>query len=102
LKIIISDNAVFHSTKDVDLSNNIILLPFPLYSPELNPTERVCQEIKSKISMKIYDTVVHLENMVIEIINSFSNKDISSLQTTLLLKILITIYLMSKSIKGRL
>jgi len=79
LKIIIIDNAGFHSTKDIELPNNIALIPIPPYSPELNPAERVWQEIKSKIAMKIYDTLDHLENKVVNIINSFSKKDISSL-----------------------
>jgi len=79
LKIIIIDNAGFHSTKNVELPNNIVLIPIPPYSPELNPAERVWQEVKSKISMKIYDKLENLENKVIDIINSFSKNDISSL-----------------------
>ena len=79
LKTIIIDNAGFHSTKNVELPNNIVLLPIPPYSPELNPAERVWQEIKSNISMKIYYTIEHLENKVIDVINSFSKKNITSL-----------------------
>lgn len=79
LKIIVIDNAGFHSTKDIKLPDNIVLLPIPPYSPELNPAERVWQEIKSKTAMKIYDTLDSLESKVIGIINSFTNNDIKSL-----------------------
>lgn len=41
LKIILIDNADFHSTKEVILPENIILMPIPPYSPELNPAEKV-------------------------------------------------------------
>ena len=57
LKILVIDNAAFHSTKDVELPNNIILLPIPAYCPELNPAEKVWQWMKDKIAMKIYDTI---------------------------------------------
>ena len=75
LKIIIIDNAGFHSTKDIKLPNNIVLLSIPPYSPELNPAERIWQEIKAKVAMKIYDTLDILENKVIDIINSFTNDE---------------------------
>lgn len=78
-KIILIDNAGFHSTKGVELPKNIALLPIPPYSPELNPAERVWKEIKSKISMKVFDTLDILENRVIDITNSFKTNDIQSL-----------------------
>jgi transposase len=78
-KIILVDNAGFHSTKDVELPDNIALLPIPPYSPELNPAERVWKEIKSKISMKVFDTLDILENKVIDITNSLGKKEIKSL-----------------------
>lgn len=40
LKIIVIDNASFHSTKDIELPNNIVLLPIPPYCPELNSVEK--------------------------------------------------------------
>lgn len=78
-KILLVDNAGFHSTKDVILPTNIALLPIPPYSPELNPAERVWQEIKSKISMKIFDTLDSLDTKVVKIINSMNNDIIKSL-----------------------
>ncbi|MFL0092012.1 transposase [Tenacibaculum maritimum] len=71
-KIIIIDNAAFHSTKDVKLPNNIILLPIPAYSPELNPAEKVWQYLKDKIAMKIYDTLDILESKIEKIIKNMS------------------------------
>jgi len=43
LKIMVIDNASFHSTKNIELPDNIILLPIPPYCPELNPAEKIWQ-----------------------------------------------------------
>lgn len=46
-KVLVVDNAGFHSLKDRELPGNIGLLRIPPYSPELNPAERVWHYIKS-------------------------------------------------------
>ena len=38
-KIVVIDNAGFHSTKNIEIPDNIFLLNIPPYSPELNPCE---------------------------------------------------------------
>src|SRR5680860_1776910 len=64
LKIIVIDNAAFHSTKDLILPGNIVLMPIPPYCPELNPAEKIWQWMKDKTAMKIYDTLEILENKI--------------------------------------
>jgi transposase len=46
LKIIIIDNAGFHSMKNYQLPENIKLLRIPTYTPELNPSEKIGAYIK--------------------------------------------------------
>ncbi|MFB9056323.1 transposase [Mariniflexile ostreae] len=41
LKIIIIDNSGFHSTENITIPYNIKLFRIPLYTPELNPAEKV-------------------------------------------------------------
>lgn len=79
LKILIIDNAAFHSTKDVELPKNIILFPIPPYSPELNAVEKVWQWMKDKIAMKIYDTLDILEKKLDELLKIADNERIKSL-----------------------
>lgn len=79
LKIIVIDNASFHSTKDVELPDNIILLPIPPYSPELNPAEKIWQWMKDKIAMKIYDTLDDLEQKLENILQTTDNERIKSI-----------------------
>ena len=79
LKIIIIDNAAFHSTKDIILPKNIVLLPIPPYSPELNPAERVWQWMKDKTAMKIYDTIEILEEKLENLLEVLENEITKSL-----------------------
>lgn len=44
-KIVVIDNAGFHSTKNIEVPDNIYLLRIPPYNPELNPCEQVWQYI---------------------------------------------------------
>lgn len=79
LKILIIDNAAFHSTKDVDLPENIILIPIPPYCPELNPAEKMWQWFKDKISMKIYKSLDELEEKLIQLIKATDQYIIKSI-----------------------
>lgn len=79
LKIIVIDNAAFHSTKDIVLPENIVLMPIPPYCPELNPAEKVWQWMKDKIAMKIFDTLETLENKMDQIIENIEGELIKSI-----------------------
>lgn len=45
----ILDNAPAHIASDLMVPENIILLFLPPYSPELNPVERLWQDLKAQI-----------------------------------------------------
>lgn len=47
-KIVVIDNAGFHSTKNIKVPDNIYLLRIPPYTPELNPCEQVWKYIKAR------------------------------------------------------
>ena len=79
LKIIVIDNAAFHSTKDIVLPENIVLMPIPPYWPDLNPAEKVWQWMKDKIAMKIFDTLETLENKMDKIIENLEGDLIKSI-----------------------
>ena len=42
------DNAGWHTAKDLKIPQNIRLVPLPPYSPELNPTEHIWDELREK------------------------------------------------------
>ena len=75
------DGAGFHSTKEMKLPNNIRLLKLPPYCPELNPIERLWQDMKDKISWKIYDNLDILKSNVSEIILGLTKEKIKSISS---------------------
>ena len=79
LKIIVIDNASFHSTKDIVLPNNIVLMPIPPSCPELKPAEKVWQWMKDKIAMKIYDDLETLETKIEQLVEQAENETIKSI-----------------------
>lgn len=79
VKIMVIDNASFHSTKGIQLPENIVLLPIPPYCPELNPAEKVWQWIKDKIAMKIYDTMDSLNDKIEDILKQLNQDRIKSI-----------------------
>jgi len=79
LKILVVDNAAFHSTKEVILPKNIVLLNIPAYCPELNPAEKIWQWMKKNIAMKIYDTLEILEQKIEQLIENLKGELIKSI-----------------------
>jgi len=45
----------------------------PLYSLELNPVERVFQDIKKYFKNKVFDSLDKLEDKLVEVLNSLSD-----------------------------
>lgn len=69
-KIVVIDNAGFHSTKNINVPENIYLLRIPPYNPELNPCEQVWQYIKNRFKNQRFESMESLRqwlgNMVCE------------------------------------
>jgi len=66
LKILIIDNAEFHSTKNISVPENIILVNIPPYNPELNPTEKIWHYIKSRFKNHVFENMKNLKNWLYE------------------------------------
>ena len=51
-----ADQAGWHSAKELRIPDNVILLPLPAYSPELNPVERIWLYLKERyLSHRLLD-----------------------------------------------
>jgi hypothetical protein len=46
--VMVMDSAGWHTTKKLEIPENIIILPLPPYSPELNPTEHIWDYIREQ------------------------------------------------------
>jgi len=78
-KIVVIDNAGFHSTKHIDIPSNIYLLNIPAYCPELNPCEQVWQYIKQRFKNKVFKDIESLKLWLHDMVNSMSNNTIKSI-----------------------
>jgi putative transposase len=77
--IIPLDNASFHTAKKLKIPDNIVLFFQPVYSPELNPIERVWQWIKEQLSWKIFSNLDALKDEVAEILKNATKNVLASL-----------------------
>jgi len=71
--ILIMDNAPSHKSKDLKVPEGIEIEYLPPYSPELNPVERVFQDINKYFKNKVFDSIDKLEDKLVEVLNSLSD-----------------------------
>lgn len=78
-KILIIDNAGFHSTKNINIPQNIYLLNIPPYCPELNPCEQVWKYIKQRFKNNTFSTMRQLKDWLQQTVRSMTKKTIMSI-----------------------
>lgn len=69
--MLIVDNVPSHKSKSIKVPENIKLEKLPPYSPELNPVERVFEEIRKDMSNKIFEGIEEVENCLVEILKKY-------------------------------
>ena len=70
--VILWDQAGFHPRPgDPDLPPRIHLLPFPAYSPELNPPERLWDIIKDQLCNRLYQGIAAMEEAACSALQPF-------------------------------
>lgn len=82
LNVVALDNAPAHIAKAVVVPENVVLLPLPSYSPELNPVERLWLHVRQQID--VFDETVRtkldgLRDHVAAIVRSLSAEALRSL-----------------------
>jgi len=78
-KVIVIDNAGFHSTKNIEIPPNIRLLNIPPYCPELNPCEKIWQHLKSRFKNKTFDTMESLREWLAQSVQNMTTSQIMSI-----------------------
>lgn len=78
-KIVVIDNAGFHSTKNINIPNNIHLIRIPPYSPELNPCEQVWAWIKNKYKNRVFEDIEDLKLWLHDIVKRMKPETIKSI-----------------------
>ena len=79
LNVLVLDNGRFHQAKSLEIPKNIVLLFLPPYSPELNPIERLWQDVKAKLFAQTYKTLEAMQARITEILGNYSDTQIAKL-----------------------
>lgn len=65
--VLVLDGAGWHRSRDLEVPDNVKLIPLPPYSPQLNPLERVWEYFKSHFTRGAYfENLDQVENRIIE------------------------------------
>jgi transposase len=78
-KVVVIDNAGFHSTKNINIPDNIFLLNIPPYCPELNPAEKIWQYLKSRFKNQTFGTMENLRQWLINNVKQMTKEQIMSI-----------------------
>lgn len=77
--VVILDNGAFHKVKHLVIPDNVMLLFLPPYCPELNPIERLWQDIKKAIRFGAFESLEALKEEVRRIVRGYSEAAVASL-----------------------
>lgn len=78
-KIVVIDNAGFHSTKNISVPDNIYLLRIPPYTPELNPCEQIWKYIKDRFKNNVFKNLKELKEWLHNFVKDMDSKTIKSI-----------------------
>ena len=79
LNILVLDNGRFHQAKSLQIPDNVALLFLPPYSPELNPIERLWQDIKAKLFQNVFATIEQMQHKLTAILRKYTKTTIESI-----------------------
>ena len=79
LNVMFMDNGRFHKARKLKIPENIVPMYFEPYAPELNPTERLCVDLKAKLANEVFEVLTALQNRVVEELKCYSLLQVQSL-----------------------
>lgn len=78
--VVILDRAAWHTSKKLQCSKRITLLPLPPYSPELNPVEQIWQKLKREyFANRVFDSMDEIMDVCCSVWNDFA-KDLEGIK----------------------
>jgi len=77
--VMICDGSTIHWSKELRIPGNLVLLKLPPYCPELNPIERVWQDLKKHLNWKNWKSLQHMKNEVFKLISALNFDSIYTL-----------------------
>ena len=77
--VLILDNGAFHKAKKLSVPRNVRLIFLPPYSPELNPVERLWQDLKDQMAFDLYKSLAALRQEVRSAVATYTGEAVASL-----------------------
>lgn len=77
--VVVLDNSAVHTTERLRLPANVALVFLPPYSPELNPAERLWQELRARMAWRLFDDLDALEMELCTQLDHFTPSVVQSL-----------------------
>jgi transposase len=81
LNIVLLDQAPAHVAQRVPIPENVVLMWLPAYSPELNPVERLWEDLKARIDVldeQVRSSLATLQEHVAGLIRRYTTETIAS------------------------
>ena len=79
LNVLLLDNARSHTAKTLRVPENVILLFQPPYAPEVNPAERVWEDLKQDLAWECFDTLAALQDRIVDLVHAYDAATLQSL-----------------------
>lgn len=79
LNVLVLDGAGAHVAASLDVPANVIPMFLPPYSPELNPIERLWQDLKARMGRVLHPSLVAQKARAAEILCEYSAPELASL-----------------------
>ena len=79
LHIIQVDNGGFHSSLNLSISENVVLLFQPAYSPEVNPIKRLWKYLKEQLKWLRFEQIEELRESVRKELKKLTKEILASL-----------------------
>jgi len=77
--LLVMDNSGAHTAKRLNVPTNVGLVFQPAANPELNPAERVWQDLKAQLAWLTFDDLDALERELVERVCAYDNATLSRL-----------------------
>jgi len=77
--VMILDNGQFHKAKKLSIPAGVQLMFLPPYSPELNPVERLWQDLKDTLGFDFYNHLADLRQETRTVLSRYTDEAVASL-----------------------
>jgi hypothetical protein len=79
LNLLVWDGAPAHLAHALKIPSNVLLIQLPPYSPELNPVERLWEDLRYRLGSELPRSLSALKERAAELIRAYSPEQLASL-----------------------